>query len=322
MELNKASFFTLVFMVSSFAVTAQTEIFKVLASKGDNKVSSSNGAWTNMTIGKKLYKTDKITIGANGYLGLAHSCGKTIEIKKPGTYEVNKLSSEVASQNKGVCKKYVDFVVGEMTSQEEDMSKNKYKYMAVTGSVDRGGAVISCYIPDKAKVLPAKVTLHWEVDSSRTDAVYLVTVSDLYGEGKKVHKTKNPFIELDLSNTGPLEMNTLLWYVKYDGVAGSEYKEKQLIVSPADKSASLIKEIEAMKKDLGEESALTNLVMASYFAEKDLVIDAIHSYEKAISLQPEVESFKMAYTDFLINKKLVLGSDSLEEKDNTGKLKE
>ena len=124
-----------------FTASAQDEMFKVLVSKGANQVTSPKAPATNLTIGKKLYKEDKITVGANGYLGLAHNCGKTIEIKTPGTYEVSKLAAEVAAQNKGICKKYVDFVVGEMTSQDEDMAKNKYKYMAVTGSVDRGGEV-------------------------------------------------------------------------------------------------------------------------------------------------------------------------------------
>src|SRR5438034_285917 len=127
----KTKFFSLlvILLVSITSLFAQDAVFKVLASKGANKVISTTTGEQKILIGKKIVATDKIVIGEGGYLGLAHSNGKTIELKKPGTYEVSKLSGEVAAQNAGVAKKYVDYVAGEMASQDEDMAKNRHKYM-------------------------------------------------------------------------------------------------------------------------------------------------------------------------------------------------
>jgi len=94
---------------------AQDEIFKVLASSGSNKVQAQGATdWKPLFFGKKLLKGDKIIIADKGYLGLVFKNGKSIEIKKPGTYEVSKLAAEVAKQNASVNTKYTDFLAGEM----------------------------------------------------------------------------------------------------------------------------------------------------------------------------------------------------------------
>src|SRR4051794_3038091 len=129
--------FALITLATSVSF-AQDEMFKVLASKGANKIAAQNSTeWRVLKIGEKINKTDKITVAENGYLGLAHKSGKTIELKKAGVYAAEKLSGEVSAQNATMGKKYVDFVVGEVTSKDEDMTKNRHKYMAVTGSVER-----------------------------------------------------------------------------------------------------------------------------------------------------------------------------------------
>jgi hypothetical protein len=133
----KLLLFPLVYLLSHVSF-AQTEMFKVLASKGTNKVTTNNTEWKPIKVGDKLTQQEKITLDENSYLALAHSNGKTIELKQKGTYEISKLSEELKAQNSGISKKYVDFVVGEMTNQNEDIAKNRHKYMAVTGSVERG----------------------------------------------------------------------------------------------------------------------------------------------------------------------------------------
>ena len=110
--LNFSLLFSLIFASN---VAAQEEMFKVLASKGTNKVIGIGSTEAKpLLIGKKLYKGDKITLSEGCYLGLAHKSGKTIELKKSGTFEVAKLSSEVLSQNATLGKKYVDYVVSEI----------------------------------------------------------------------------------------------------------------------------------------------------------------------------------------------------------------
>jgi hypothetical protein len=181
----------IIFSLSFFTANAQEELFRVLVSKGANKVAPANSeAWTNLVIGKKLLKTDKITLVEGGYIGLAHKNGKTIELKKPGVYPVDKLSGEVAAQNSSVSKKYVDFVVGEMTASNEDMAKNRHKYMQVTGSVERGTDenAIRILSPRKAEVLSSPVLLKWQ--PVKDAKAYVVTISNLYDAPVSVMEIK------------------------------------------------------------------------------------------------------------------------------------
>lgn len=188
-------------LISSVAFS-QDAMFKVLASKGTNKVVSSNSAeQKNLLIGQKLLSTDKIIIGENGYLGLAHKNGKTIELKKAGTYDVAKLNSEVAAQNANVAKKYVDFVAGEMAAQDEDMAKNRHKYMAVTGSVERGTEKIKPIVPKEAYCLADKVLLKWHPyeENAYTTTGYVVTLMTLAEEQLLKVETTDDFLLVDLS---------------------------------------------------------------------------------------------------------------------------
>src|SRR6187402_2913467 len=124
----------LTFLSINFIYAQNDELFKVLASSGSNKVQAQGASdWKPLYFGKKLLKGDKIEIGTKGYVGLVFKNGKSIEIKKPGVYEVAKLSAEVSKQNASVNTKYSDFLAGEMNKAgNDDMAKNRYKYMSVT----------------------------------------------------------------------------------------------------------------------------------------------------------------------------------------------
>lgn len=292
----------LLFSFISFSAIAQDEIFKVLASKGSNKVSAGN-ANGNITIGKKLYKTDKITVASGGYLGLVHNCGKTIEIKKAGTYEVGRLSSEVAAQNKGVCKKYVDYVVGEMTAQDEDMAKNKYKYMAVTGSVDRGGKV-AVLARSQDFALNDKIVLRWLKTRNPKDS-FIVKISDLFGEILETDTVSQAQYVIDLKKLNLKEEKSLKWEVSPLRQSIDYTSEEGTINSlTPEKESTINKEITEAKSELNEENAINKFVLANIYAQHNLYIDAVNYYSEAIQLAPDVEHYKIAFEKFLLTKEL------------------
>jgi Tfp pilus assembly protein PilF len=49
-----------------------------------------------------------------------------------------------------------------------------------------------------------------------------------------------------------------------------------------------------------EQTALNHYLMAGFYEENKLLVDAISSYEEAIKLAPDVEMFKESYQEFLI----------------------
>jgi hypothetical protein len=294
-------------LVLSVMSYAQDEMFKVLASKGANKFSTGSSADQKaILIGKKLFKDDKIIVGENSYLGLAHKSGKTIELKKPGTYEVSKLSSEVASQNAGVAKKYVDFVAGEINSTDEDMAKNRHKYMAVTGSVERDvkkAPGIKLLTPKDAYTLSTPVTLRWVPNFDAT-STYVVTVTDLADSVVYSVETKDDYAVVDLDKLDFKTQRNLMWKVSTKGKPAHDSESAILKYVEEDKANNLEKQVAQIKSELNEETALNKYILASFYEENGLLLDALANYEAAIKLESDVDDYKVAYGKFLEKNKL------------------
>jgi hypothetical protein len=278
-------------------------LFKVLASKGSNKYLSLNTSdETPLVIGKKLTKGDKIVIDENGYAGLAYKSGKTIEIKKPGTYEVNQLVPQVNAQNAGLSKKYIDFVVGEMTASAEDMSKNRHKYMAVTGSVERGNYSIHMMVPQgkTTYVIAQPVKIKW---CAAADAKsYAVRVDNMFDEQLYVMETSDTSAMLDMGKIHNKEEDLQCIVRISSKLKGKELHapDFSLRYLGGEKGKVLQKKLNELTAELGEETALQKLLLASFYEENNLLLNAMEQYEAAIQLQPEVDDFKFIYNQFLI----------------------
>ncbi len=297
--LNFSILFSLAFAGN---VAAQEEMFKVLASKGTNKVIGSGSTEAKpLLIGKKLYKGDKITLSEGCYLGLAHKSGKTIELKKSGTFEVAKLSSEVLSQNATLGKKYVDYVVSEMTAQDEDMAKNRHKYMAVTGSVERGLESIKLVAPNsniKSFVVSVPTTIRW--NKLADVAIYNVKILNLFDEHVYSVETPDTSITIDLAAIN--KTNDQVQILLVASKANAEIKSTGLSLNyiGGEKGLKIKKDIADLKREMPEENALNKLVLASFYEENKMYLDAMESYVQAIKIQPDVEDYKVLYGQFLM----------------------
>jgi len=301
----KIIFLSLFFICSIFivgTVSAQEEMFKVLASKGTNKVLVSGSTEAKpLFIGKKLFKGDKIILSEGCYLGLAHKSGKTIELKKSGTFEIAKLATEVLSQNATLGKKYVDYVVNEMTAQDEDMAKNRHKYMAVTGSVERGLESIKLIAPStsiKHFVITQPTTIRWNKLSGV--GTYNVKISNLFDEPIYAFETSDTVITLDLASIN--KMNDQVHILKISSKSNAEIKSTDLALNyiGGEKGSKIKKDISDLKKEMNEENALNKLVLASLYEENKMLLDAMEAYTQAIKIQPDVEDYKVLYGQFLI----------------------
>lgn len=294
--------FGILFLGLLFQAKAQTALFNVLASKGSVKyVSAGSTEQKTMIIGKKLFPQDKIIVGENSYLGLAHSGGKTIEIKRPGSYEVSSLSAEVANQNASVSKKYVDFLAGEINNNGQEMSKNKYKYMAVTGSVERGGDDIVLYATPglPARVLNAPVTFKWDLNDNAK--VYVVKLTNIFDEVLYTTETSSNFALIDLTKYNTTKEQNLFFEVVSKEFPAKVKSEKiRLQVLDSKEEAEIVKQLDEIKAEQKEETALNKYVLANFYAEKRLPINAIEQFEAAIALEPEVEDFKVSYGEYLV----------------------
>ena len=56
--------------------------------------------------------------------------------------------------------------------------------------------------------------------------------------------------------------------------------------------------------EMTEETALNKFILAGFYEDNELLIDAISAYEAAIKMAPDVDTYKDAYEEFLLRNKL------------------
>jgi len=293
------------FLSATSTLFAQDELFKVLVTKGDNKyTSATNTTPQALVVGKKLLSNDKVIIGTGGYLGLAHKSGKTIELKTPGTYDVTKLVAQVSTQNASVSEKYVNYVAGQMTSNNEDLAANRHKYMAVTGSVERGTEKIKPVAPTSATVLDELAILKWNAvkmpSSSNFAKSYIVTITNMFDEVLLTKETSDTELVVDLGKLNLKTEKNLVWtvQVKEAPTLISEKYNLHYVTDDA-KANQLHTQFTTLKSELGEETALNKLVLASFCAENNLTLNAMEYYEEAIKMEPDVDDYKVLYGKYM-----------------------
>lgn len=302
--MKKLSLLIVIFATSILSF-AQDEIFKVLITKGSNKaIVASSTTPQDLIVGKKLYTSDKIVVGTGGYLGLSHKSGKTIELKTAGTYEVAKLVEQVTTQNASVSSKYVTYVAGQMTANNEDLAANRYKHMAVTGSVERKTDKIKPLAPTQATVLDELVILKWNLVKVNNEPakMYVITFTNMFDEELLVKETSDTQLVVDLAKLNLKTEKNIVWSVKVKE-APSIHSDKYNLqyVSDEKKAAELHDQFAALKSELSQETALNKLLLASFCADNKLTLNAMEYYEEAIALEPEVDEFKVIYGKYLVD---------------------
>ncbi len=282
------------FIMSFSAVFGQGDYaFKVLANKGTNEIKSGD-TWMAVKTGASLKKEDEIKLAENSYIGLVSVGGKPLELKASGSYKVVDLLSKVQAGSSSVVNKYTDFI---LSSNSAEAKKNR---LSATGAVHRGLG-IKVYLPDNSNsdVFNDVVFINWE----RKSGPYVLTFKNMFDETLKVMETPETSAEVNLGTK------------EFSGESAILVE----IVSKPDKTKSdaiLIKKMspahaEKIKKDLAElgstvteETALNKFILAGFYEEHKLYIDAIAAYEQAIKMAPDVTSYKEAYEEFLLRNKM------------------
>ena len=280
---------------------AQDYVFKVLANKGGNSVKVADDAsnWEPVRTGAVLNGNDELRISENSYIGLVHASGKTIELKDEGSYFVKELAANLGNTRSSVASKYANFVINKMTSDDdEDINRNHRKYLTVTGAVERSvfDAPIALKMPSSVEVLNEQALIRWDpVSDAKT---YIFTVKNMYDEVVDTQETSNSFIKLDLAQKPFATEELLIVNVKVkdnDKMFSGNYGIKRLSGVDAN---PILKELKQLEGSLAEESSLNKLILATFFEENNLIIDAMMNYELAMELSPEVEQFRIAYDLF------------------------
>ena len=294
--MKKSRILVLIGLLTIQLVHAQDYAFKVLANKGTSEVKSGE-TWQAIKTGDRLKMGDELKVSENSYVALVHSTGKPIELKESKTYRVTDLASKI-NGGASVVSKYTDFI---LSSNSAEAKKNR---LSATGAVHRGLADIKVFLPENqyAEIYNANVIINWQ--ATKGGSPYVVIITNMFGDELMKLETPETSVQVDRNNPKLANEDALLVEVKSkaDGKSKSEqYLVKKLSIA---RQQSIKKLIVEMGNDVKEETALNKFILAGFYEENKLFIDAITAYEEAIKLAPDVPTYKEAYEEFLLRNKL------------------
>jgi hypothetical protein len=295
----KSAIFVLLSIFTSLVLNAQTYSFRVLGTKGANTAGGNA-----LRVGSTIAPNQTITVGTDAYLGLAHSSGKTLELKKAGTYTVKELEAKLNTHQSDLASQYAKFIVDELTASGD--AAGRQARMSKTGSVQRASAAmapIQVMLPTATDVLDGKITLKWYLsDNAKIHAndvkKYKVSVTNMFGEMLVEKEVTEKEITLDLlSDELKKESKAIMYSVSVVG-----HPE----VNSGDEPYSLKKlkptEMQSIKHELAslptDDSALNKIILARFFEDKGLIANAMYAYEEAVK-SSELDQYQSLYNSFL-----------------------
>jgi hypothetical protein len=296
-------FIVLVWFVFTAAVShAQDYDFRVLVNKGQNEVKSTSGSWQSLKTGAKLKGGQELKIVDGGYVGLVHSSGKTHELKSAGTYDITTLASGIVAGSKNIATKYADFVLSKMSPEERE--QNRRKYASVTGAVERGDddASINLYMPTSVSVFNTNTIIRW--DPVKENAIYQIKLKNIFEEVIMVAETNETSFLIDFKDSkiaNAAVENLVIVNVSLKNNEEIKSKDAAIERVTKDDEPEFAGELSDLRASLGNtESSINSLIMAEFYEENNLVLDALTSYEQSVKLSPDVPYFQEAYNEFLM----------------------
>lgn len=285
-------------LMISYSTFSQDYVFKVLANKGQNTYKTASGSsWESLKTGTKLNSGDVIKTSENCYLALLSASGKPIEIKEANEYKVDDLRAQVGGGDDGIVSKYADFVMSKMSTEERE--DNRKKYASITGATERGSfAQIKFFMETTADIYNPEAFVRWEAQEEAE--VYQITLKDLFDEVLMVSETKDSYFKVDFNDSRLENMEMVIVNVSVKGEEDSNSGDYAIQRVSEDEVKNFKSELDDLKSTLDENSSISNLIMAEFYEQYDLKLDALTSYEYAIMESPDVDYFKDAYLEFLM----------------------
>ena len=288
----KTTKIALLFVLISSLTFAQDYAFKVLANKGANTLKSG-AEWVPLKTGATLKNGDELKVVENAYLGLVYNSGKPLELKQPGNYKVADLSAKMKGNTATVLNKYTDFI---LSSNAED-KKNK---LNATGAVNRDVIQHSIHVvlPDNqlAGIYDHLVIVNLD---TKVAGPYIVTLKNMFDDELNKLEISETSFQIDLNDAKYVKETAVLLEVKSKSDPKAVSKTRLIKkLSPAEQ-ATVKKKLAEAGPDITEQTALSKLILARFYEEQNLLIDAITSYEEAIKMAPDVPTFVEEYQYFL-----------------------
>lgn len=323
--MNIRSILLIVLLIGAGVLNAQ-ERFRVLAVRG--QVSAGNGA---VKVGARLGLKDKLTLGKDGYVSLGHTNGRTLEVRKAGSYKVSDLDKDATKKGASASSKFASYVASELTEvKEPDAFRDVHRgRMRTTGAVERAngdevsvvdtvaqavgglgeaqhlamvaygsiskGRSLLAIMPRHTRLLGDSIGFQWHPSPKATG--YRLIVVDRGGTNV-FDRTVSDTVVIAPASIIP-EGQLCFWHVEAQGtdLRSDEYGLFRLNGDERRSTEQLIREVRSDVDD--DAGAIGLLVLAAAYEDQGLVADAYEAYRKAVVLAPDVQNYKRMYAEFL-----------------------
>lgn len=289
--------FILGLLMMQLVSIAQEHVFNIVALSGSTKLN--NG--TELKSGDEILSNQTIVVGSGGYVALMHKTGKTIELQTNGTYSVSDLSKKVNAGNNSYASQYSDFVINQMTA---DGTSNNYSN---TGSVTRDIMKnIEILLPKQVSILK-NTAFHVSWVSPRENDTYTIKLLDLFDKvvyKQELSKNETVLNFSELTNLVTDSKTPYLLQVCSNTKKGLVSKKIRVIMMETNKEQLISTEFTKLKSELGENTAINSLILASFYEAKGLTVYAAENLENASNQAPKVEHYRKIYLNYLTKKKI------------------
>lgn len=274
---------------AGYCLQAQDYAFKVLANKGDNKVEKQNGEVLPLKSRDLVYETDIIIASDGAYIGLMHTSGKAQEIKGQQKVAVADLIVNVGGKELSSLSKYAQMISKRLAEGEAEKK--------VTVGTRAVGSKITVMMPQENQLYGSKAVVKFK-SSAEDAATYEVVIMDILDEVVFSAETSSDSVLVDFSAVEN-DMGLYVLNVRKKGdesFASANYPIRHL---QGDESEDITENLEPLTSGLSEDSPLNLLIVASFFDDQELFLDAQYNYERAIALSPDIPEYKELYQIFL-----------------------
>ncbi len=268
---------------------SQVYEFIVCGSRGVNSVKT-NGEWKLLKTSETFNNFDEIkTTGADCYLGLLHSSGRSVVIRKPGTYMATDILNDVKKVSTAVASKYADFVFTKMTAVSNISQP--------VGQRSTGNSTVKVYLPPSCQVFGNSEIIRWE---SLPDCnFYKISIFNMFDESIANYTSDTSIFNLNLDNQELTSQNALFLTIE----SQDDPSTRSAIYGISRLSSDDYKTIEGkynqLISELAVNSPLNDLIISSFFEDYKLLIDANTYYCRFLNSAPDMNDFEKMYSDFL-----------------------
>ncbi|MBI3218954.1 MAG: hypothetical protein HYZ44_05555 [Bacteroidetes bacterium] len=314
------------------AIASETELFKVLVSKGTVFVQLNKGEWLPLPSGTKIFDGETVKIGDNSLLSLVTTAGKAVEIKSAGLYPSSELIKQ-ATKGSSLTKRFAGYVANELTRPDESgVNQENYKAnMRTTGGVERAndspvnvfdrtkelaklglvdgqetgiseqqtisGSMIPI-MPLATDIIDDIIQFSWQ--KKQGVELTLLSIRDASHNSIYQKETDKTFMNLSVT-TLKLEKNSCyFWSVTSVANPDDKSEEYSICTIPDDKREAVsdtVKMIEQESPNNGN-SVIGKLMLAVFYEQQNLMQRALKCYREALKIAPESDDVILNFYHF------------------------